>query len=388
MNEPEPRDLRHQLRRAGLVVAIIAGVVMAAGIGLRLHAQTNVRQWTEEQAIPTVSLVSPQTGAISQELVLPGTLRAYFDAPIYARVPGYLKHWYVDIGAHVRAGELLAEIETPELDQQIKQAEADLATAKANENLAQTTAQRWQHMLTSESVSKQEADEKVGSYAAKRADLDAAQANFERLRQMGAFKRIVAPFDGIVTARNTDVGALINAGAGGNGQELFRVADMHAARIYVDVPQTDTARIHVGMTAQLQIPERPGVFVPAKVADLSNAIRESSGTMEVELMADNQEGQLLPGEYAEVHFLIPSLKGVFSLPTTALLFRQEGLQVATADASNHIVLKDIHLARENGAVVEVNAGISATDRVVDNPPDAIQNGEAVRIAASNAGAHL
>jgi RND family efflux transporter MFP subunit len=388
MNEPEPRDLRHQLRRAGVVVAIIAGVVMAAGIGLRLHAQTNVRQWTEEQAIPTVSLVSPQTRAISQELVLPGTLRAYFDAPIYARVPGYLKHWYVDIGAHVRAGELLAEIETPELDQQIKQAEADLATAKANENLAQTTAQRWQHMLTSESVSKQEADEKVGSYAAKRADLDAAQANFERLRQMGAFKRIVAPFDGIVTARNTDVGALINAGAGGNGQELFRVADMHAARIYVDVPQTDTARIHVGMTAQLQIPERPGVFVPAKVADLSNAIRESSGTMEVELMADNQEGQLLPGEYAEVHFLIPSLKGVFSLPTTALLFRQEGLQVATADASNHIVLKDIHLARENGAVVEVNAGISATDRVVDNPPDAIQNGEAVRIAASNAGAHL
>jgi membrane fusion protein, multidrug efflux system len=388
MNEPEPRELMHQLRRAGLVAAIIAGVVIAAGVGLRLHAQTNVRQWTEEQAIPTVSLVSPQTGAISQELVLPGTLRAFFDAPIYARVPGYLKHWYVDIGAHVRAGELLAEIETPELDQQIKQAEADLATAKANENLAQTTAQRWQHMLTSESVSKQEADEKAGSYAAKRADLDAAQANFERLRQMGAFKRIVAPFDGIVTARNTDVGALINAGAGGSGQELFRVADMHAARIYVDVPQTDTARIHVGMTAQLQIPERPGLFVPAKVADLSNAIRESSGTMEVELMADNQEGQLLPGEYAEVHFVIPSLKGVFSLPTTALLFRQEGLQVATADASNHIVLKDIHLARENGAVVEVNAGISATDRVVDNPPDAIQNGEAVRITDSNADAHL
>jgi RND family efflux transporter MFP subunit len=218
--------------------------------------------------------------------------------------------------------------------------------------------------------------------------LNAARANYDRLLQMGAFKRIVAPFDGIVTARNTDVGALINAGAGGRGQELFRVADVHQARIYVEVPQTDAAQISVGMTAQLQMPERPGLLVAAKVADLSNAISESSGTMEVELMADNADGRLLPGEYAEVHFKIPALAGMFRLPTTALLFRQEGLQVATVDAADHIHLKSVQLARENGAMVDVNSGLSADDRVVDSPPDAIQDGELVRIMDPSVGKPL
>ncbi|MFI4914580.1 MAG: efflux RND transporter periplasmic adaptor subunit [Steroidobacterales bacterium] len=376
--EAEPVLLKRRLRRSGIVAALCAFAIAAVGIALRLHAQTEVKRLTEEQAIPTVAIVAPKAGAAAEELVLPGTLRAYFDAPIYARVGGYLKRWYVDIGATVHAGQPLAEIETPELDQQIRQAEADLATARANDDLARTTAARWQNMLGSESVSKQEADEKAGDYAARTAALAAAQANLERLRQIASFKRIVAPFDGIVTARNTDTGALINAGAG-SGQELFRVADEHAVRVYVDAPQTYAAQVHIGMTAQLLLPEKPGLKITAKVADLAQALRESSRTMQVELMADNFDGALLPGEYVEVHFEIAAQTGVFELPTTALLFRQEGLEVATVDSGNHVVLKPIQLLRERGSVVDVSSGISAVDQVVDSPPDSIESGDTVRL---------
>jgi RND family efflux transporter MFP subunit len=290
-----------------------------------------------------------------------------------------LLHWYFDIGAHVRAGQVLADIDTPELDQQIKQAEADLATAHANEQLAASTAERWKSMLSSQSVSQQEADEKAGAYAAGHALLAAAQANVQRLKAVAAFKHVTAPFDGIVTARETDVGALINAGSGGE-LVLFRIADVHAMRVYVDVPQNYAGQLHIGMAAQLLLPERPGIKVAATVADLSQAIRESSRTMQVELMADNANRDLLPGEYAEVHFEIEVQAGVVEVPTTALLFRQEGLQVATVDAHNRIVLKSIQLARERGSVVDVNQGLTPQDRVVDSPPDSIANDDPVRIA--------
>jgi RND family efflux transporter MFP subunit len=388
--EPTPSEqllrLRHRLRRGLIIAALLACAVAASGIALRLHAQTQVRQWTESQAIPTVDVVLPQPGASTRDLILPGTLSAYFDAPIYARVSGYLKRWYVDIGASVRSGQTLADIETPELDQQIHQVEADLVTAKAQNQLAKITAERWHKMLASQSVSQQAADEKAAAYAVSQALVDAAEANLARLRALAGFKHVVAPFDGIVTARNTDVGDLINAGAGVKGEELFRVADEHEARVYVEVPQTDSGVMRVGLKAQLELPERPGVMLAAALTDLSQAMRVASRTMQVELMAKNPDHLLLPGDYVEVHFQIPARTGLLQLPTTALLFRKEGLQVATVDAHNHIVLKPIRLADERGAVVDVELGLSAQDRVVDNPPDSIVEGELVRVTPSGGAA--
>jgi RND family efflux transporter MFP subunit len=380
MSGDESRSMARGVRRFGWIALAIGVTAAAAGIGIRLHAQAAVTDWTETQAVPTVAIVSPQPNAGSQELILPGTLRAYLEAPIYARVNGYLKHWYVDIGAHVRAGQVMAEIETPELDQQIKQAQSDLDSAVALETLAASTAKRWQKMLASESVSKQETDEKSGDYAARQATRAASAANLERLREIAAFRRIVAPFDGIVTARNTDVGALINAGAGA-GQELFRVADMHAARVYIDVPQTDISQIHKGMKAELHLPEQADLRVTAAVSDISQAIRESSRTMQVELMADNANGSLLPGEYVEVHLPIPAAVGLYTVPTTALLFRQQGLQLATLGPQNHVVLKAIQLAHEDGGTVTVSAGLNPDDQVIDSPPDSLSDGESVRVAA-------
>ncbi|HEY5019748.1 MAG TPA: efflux RND transporter periplasmic adaptor subunit [Steroidobacteraceae bacterium] len=390
MTEPETQSdnvrLQRRLRRALIIGAAMVCVIAVIGIGLRLHVQSQVKRWTDVQAIPTVDIVSPQPAAAMEELVLPGTLSAYIDAPIYARINGYLKRWYVDIGAHVHAGQALADIETPELDQQIHQVEADLVTAKATNQLDKITAERWNKMLASQSVSQQEADEKAAAYSVSQSLVEAAQANLQRLRALAAFKHVIAPFEGIVTARNTDVGDLINAGAGGKGDELFRVADEHAARVYVNVPQTDAGQIKVGLTAQLQLPENPGVMVPAKVAALSDAVSVASRTMQVELMADNPDHLLLPGAYVEVRFQIAAPPHVLQLPTTALIFRKEGLQVATVDGQDHIVLKSIQLAEERGAVVDVNLGLTPQDRVVDNPPDSIADGELVRIAGGQDGA--
>ena len=387
MSSAQSQLSMHRMKRIGWIALVASVTAAAVGIGWRLYDRAGVRRWTETQAVPTVLLVSPKTSSGSRELILPGTLRAYLEAPIYARVGGYLKRWYVDIGAHVKAGQLMAEIETPELDQQMKQAESDLDTAVAIEKLAGITAQRWQNMLASDSVSKQETDEKVGDYSARQAARAAAQANVQRLREIMGFRRIVAPFDGIVTARNTDVGALINAGAGA-GQELFRVADMHAARVYIDVPQTDTAQIFKGMQAELHLPERADLSVAATVSDISQAIRESSRTMQVELMADNREGKLLPGEYVEVHIPIAGTAGLYSVPTTALLFRQQGLQVATLGPHGKVVLKSVQLAHEDGGTVTISSGLLPNDQVIDSPPDSLAEGETVRVAPSAAPSKL
>lgn len=382
MPESETSPLQRRLRRTLLIGAIAVCVIVALGIGFRLRAQAQVKTWTDNEAIPSVDIISPKPTAKMEELVLPGNLSAYIDAPIYARIDGYLKRWYVDIGTPVHAGQALADIETPELDQQIHQGEAELVTAKANDDLDRITAERWKKMLAAQSVSQQEADEKAAAYSVSKARVDAAQANLDRLKALAAFKHVVAPFDGIVIARNTDVGNLINAGAGGKGSELFRLADEHEARVYVDVPQTDAGKIAVGLDAQLELPQNPGVRVPAKVADLSQAVSVASRTMQVELLADNPDKLLLPGSYVEVHFQIPAPLHVLQLPTTALIFRKEGLQVATVDETNHIVLKAIQIAQERGAVVDVNLGVTPQDRVVDSPPDSIATGELVRIAAA------
>lgn len=379
MTNTKDQRLLKRLLVVGISVVVVALLTAVWGIVSRARAGSNLRQWTEERARPTVSLIELVRANSDQELILPGTLRAYIDAPIYARVSGYLRRWYVDIGAHVTVGQVLAEIETPELDQQLLQAQADLATSRANERLSATTAARWAKMLASDSVPQQEADEKAGDYEAKKAIVAAAEANVERLRATASFKKIVAPFAGVVTARRTDVGALINAGAGA-GQELFRVADTHKARIYVDVPQAYADTLHPGTPAVLRVPERPGAGSSAVVTDTSASISENSRTMLVELLADNADGALLPGSYVDVTFKLAVQQGILRLPISALLFRQHGLEVATLGPDDKVVLKKVVLGRDYGTEVEVVNGLSSSDRVIDSPPDSLAGGDRVSVA--------
>ncbi len=372
--------LGKRVRRVGGIALGVALFVAALGIGLRLYQGRQVATWTEEQSVPTVALAKVATGGATREIVLPGTIRAFIDAPINARVNGYLKRWFVDIGAPVRAGQVMAEIETPELDQQLLQAEADLATARANMQLAAVTAGRWQRMRATDAVSQQEADEKSGDYAAKQAIVAAAEANVARLKATTQFKSIVAPFAGTVTARRTDIGALINSGSA-NGQELFRVADSRRVRVYVDVPQSYAAVVRKGATAKLRVPERPEQVFPAVVTDSSQAISESSRTMLVQLEADNPKGLLLPGSYVDVHFEPAASAVVLRVPVSALIFRRDGLRVAVVGAGDKAEFRTIELGRDFGTQVEVVAGLKAGDRVIDNPPDSLSDGDPVRVAA-------
>ncbi|MDR3386208.1 MAG: efflux RND transporter periplasmic adaptor subunit [Rudaea sp.] len=376
---PAARALPRRLRQIGIVALLLALTVVAIGIVSRVHNDSVSRSKSEADAIPSVNLVEPGHDDAHQDLVLPGDVKAYYDAPIYARVSGYLKMWYVDIGTQVKAGQLLAEIDSPELDQQLLQARADLATAEAKERLATITNKRWKDMLTSNSVSKQEADEKNGDYEAKAADTAAARANMERLLALASFKRILAPFDGVVTERKTDIGALINAGSG-SGPELFRVADTHKLRVYVQVPQAYARQISKGMTAQLHLPEEPGRSYPATVVATSDAISEISRTLLVQLEADNARGELTAGSYADVRFDLPAIAGVMQLPVSALLFREHGLKVATLGPDNRVLLKSIQLGRDLGTRVEVMSGLSPSDHVIDSPPDWLAQGDSVRTA--------
>ncbi len=373
--------LRRRLGRTGMIAAAIAALIVASGLGLRWYQGAEVRAWTNDRAIPIVSLVSSAAGGSSgaAELVLPGTVRAFVEAPIYARVGGYLKRWTVDIGAHVSAGDLLATIETPELDQQLLQAQADLATARANESLSATTAARWQHMLAADAVSRQEAEEKAGDHAAKIANVAAAEANVSRLKATAAFKSIVAPFTGVITARKTDIGALINAGAG-SGQELFRIADARKVRVYVEIPQSYASDVRVGSAADLHVPERPGTTIAATVTDSSRAINETSRTMLVQLEADNRDGTLLPGSYVQVHFPMTGRAKARRIPVSALVFRHEGMQVAVLDSSDRVRLQSIRVGRDFGTEIEVLDGIAAGDRIVNSPPDGIDEHALVRVA--------
>ncbi len=372
---PSPRRLRF----VGILALVIAVVLAGFGIARRLHGESVLKHKVEDNAATTVSVIAPTRSDSHHELVLPGDVQAYYDAPIYARVPGYLKKWYVDIGSQVKTGDLLAEIETPEVDQQLRQAQADLATAVAKEKLASITAKRWEAMLASTSVSKQEADEKNGDFEAKRAAVTAERANVERLQALTSFKRIVAPFDGVITTRKTDIGALINAGSG-SGPELFRLADTHKLRIYVQVPQSYANQIVVGMHADLVLPEEAGRKHAAVVASTSNAISEASRTLLVELEMDNAKNELIAGSYVDVHFDRPAASSVLQLPVTALLFRRNGLQVATVGSDGKVRLKPIQLGRDFGTKVEVVAGLAADDHVIDSPPDWIADGDPVRAA--------
>jgi len=378
-----PRSITpRRLKIAAIVAIVIALVVVAYGIASRASDESRLKQWTAAQAIPTVTVIQPSTSGVGESIVLPGRLEAFYRAPIYARVSGYLKTWYTDIGAKVKAGQVLGVIETPDLDQQLEQAKADLATARANESLAETTAKRWQTMLKSDSVSQQATDEKNGDLAAKQTIVNAASANVERLQALEGFKRIVAPFDGVVTSRDTDVGALIDAGNSGRGPQLFTVSDIHLLRVYVSVPQDVASSIQPGMTAQLIVPGHGDTRFTAKVDSTSGAVNVESGTLLVELSLDDSSGALMPGDFANVRFDLSADANVIRVPASALIFRSAGLQVATVDANSRARLQSITVKQDLGRWIEVASGINPGDRVIDSPPDALSDGDEVHVAAA------
>lgn len=369
----------HKLRIGIIVLATIAIVVVVAGVTTRANNNSNLKEWTEKQAVPTVSVGLPTSAGDSASLDLPGRFEAYARAPIYARVSGYLKSWNADIGTTVKAGQLLGEIETPDLDQQLLQARADLGSAQANVGLAETTAKRWQDLLSTQSISKQEVDEKTGDYRSKQAMLKAAEANVNRIIALKSFTRITAPFAGSVTARNTDTGALINVGSSSD-LPLFEISDTHKLRLYVNVPQNYVVTIKQGTKAQITVPEHADKTYTATVESTSGAINAASGTTLMQLAVPNPTGELLPGGYANVSLALPSNKADLSVPASALIFDQAGLRVATVGTDNKINVKTITIARDLGKTIVVSSGLVTTDRVVENPPDGVKNGDKVNIA--------
>jgi RND family efflux transporter MFP subunit len=384
MSQPDriPRGSAvHRLRQAGGVFALLAIAVVAYGVGSRASQNSRLHDLTEAQAVPVVAIVTPSRVENNSGLDLPGRLQAYISAPIYARVPGYLKDWKHDIGGKVKAGDLLAEIETPDLDQQLMQARAALSVAQANAKLAQITAERWQSLANTDAVAKQDVDQRTFTWNANMAQVKAAQANVDQLVAEEGFKRLIAPFDGIVTARDTDIGALINVGAGG-GQELFVVSETSRLRVYVNVPQNYVPSVPPGTKATIRVPEHPDKTYSGTVEASAQAVIPSTGTTLMQLIVDNSAGELMPGDYASMHLQIAAPANVLSVPSSALIFDAKGLSIATVNADNHVVLKPVTIQRDLGAVIEIASGLALNDRVIENPPDGIDTGAQVRLAAA------
>ena len=363
------------------IVLLIVAVVVIAGVLPRFKARAALKTETRELAIPTVAVIHPKLGDPRTEIVLPGNMQAFTDSPIYARTNGYLKAWYHDIGSRVTQGELLAVIESPEVDQQLDQARADLNTAEANLALARITADRYQNLLKSGSVAKQDVDNAVGDYQAKKATVASAQANVKRLQELQSFEKVYAPFDGVITARNTDVGHLINSGAGSPATELFHMSAISKLRVYVNVPQQYSSSARPGLPATITLQEFPGRSFKGTLVRTSESIDAASRTLLVEVDVDNPTRELLPGAYAEVHFQIPNATRALILPVSALIFRSQGMQAGVVE-NGHAVLKDITIGRDFGNEVEVVAGLNAADSVIVNPPDSLVSGELVRIVSS------
>ncbi len=368
------------LKRIGIIAVVVALLLVAWGILSRRHADHQLASWTQDQATETVSVVMPGGEPDSNSLVLPGNVQALNSAPIYARTNGYVSKWYVDIGSPVKAGQVLATIDAPEVQQQLVAARADLETAKANQNLADTTATRWSTLLQKDAVSKQESDEKQGDLAAKKALTNAAAANVGRLSALTGFTRLVAPFSGVVTSRSTQIGQLVTAGSAAD-QPLFTVSDVSRMRIYVRVPQAYSAEIHPGLHVTLTLPEYPGRSFDAELTRAAGAVDQQSGSVLVELQAANPDRALKPGAYAQVRFPITGTSGSVVIPASAVLYRSDGTLVAVAGPGNKVKLHAIKIGRDLGDTLEVTAGLTRADRVIDSPPDAIANGDPVRIAS-------
>jgi RND family efflux transporter MFP subunit len=373
---------RGRLARALLIVllgALGVAAVVVSGIIPRLRDRKTVAAETLALAVPSVSVVHPTVSAPSQEIVLPASVQAFIDAPIYARTNGYLKKWYFDIGAHVKSGQLLAEIDTPEVDAQLKQARADLATAQANLHLAAITAARYQELLKTDSVSRQDTDNATSDLAAKQTAEQSAASNVKRLEDLQSFEKIYAPFDGVITARNTDIGQLIDSGSsGGAARELFHIQDVSKLRVFVDVPQVYSRAARPGLSVDLTLPEYPERRFQGSLVRTADAIDPASRTLRVEIDVDNSKNQLLPGGYAEAHFKLPVAGSSFILPSNTLIFRAQGLQIATVNDGHHALLKSIQLGRDFGNRVEVVSGLNQDDLVIVDPPDSLVSGETVR----------
>ena len=399
---------RHLAVLVLLLVAVAIAALVISGIRTRIHAAADVRQETQDLATPVVSVIHPKLGSLIGEVVLPGNIQAYTDSPIYARASGYLKKWYVDIGGRVKAGQLLADIEAPEVDQQVLQAKASLQQAEAalaqahatyqqgktNEGLAQVTAERWKTLAARGAVSRQENDQYQAQYQAALANTEALQkaiaaaesnvasskANLARLEQMQGFEQVRAPFDGVITARNTDVGALINSGNGGAAQELFHMAATARLRVYINVPQIYSRSAVPGVAADLTLAEFPGRHFKGTLVSTAQSIDANTRTLLTEIAVDNSSGELLPGAYAQVHLRLPAGAPSLVLPVNALIFRSAGLQVAVLRNGNTAELVPVTLGKDYGTEVEVTSGIERSDLIIANPPDSLTSGSAVRVA--------
>jgi RND family efflux transporter MFP subunit len=369
------------LRLVGGAFVLLAIAVAAYGMGTRAAQNSRLHNLTEALAVPTVAVVAPTRAENHDGLDLPGRLEAFISAPIYARVPGYLKSWKYDIGGKVKAGDVLAEIDTPDLDQQLMQARADLNVSQANAKLAQISAERWQSLAGTDAVAKQDVDTRNFNLNANLAQVKAARANLDRLVAEEGFKRLTAPFDGIVTARDTDIGALINVGATG-GAQLFVVSETNKLRVYVNVPQNYVPSVPPGTKATLTVPEHPGKSYTGTVEASAQAVNPSTGTTLMQIIVDNSAGEMMPGDYASIHLQTLGARDVLSVPSSALIFDAKGLTVATVRADNRVVLKPVSIERDLGSVVEIASGLAPSDRVIENPPDGIGNGAEVRLAAA------
>ena len=383
---PAPQGISSGAKLAIVVVVLLVIAVIGYGLLSRSRDEHKLEQVTKASAVPSVSVIHPAVTGVSAEIALPGNTQAFIETPIYARTSGYLKQWFVDIGQHVTKGELMATIETPELDEQLQVSQANLKSAQADLALANTTSDRYQNLLKSDSVSKQETDVAVSGAAAKRAAVEAAEANVRRLQQLQSFEKVYAPFSGVVTERNTDIGALIDSGsptASNTSKELYRVAAIDKLRVYVAVPETYAPAIRDGDTVALTLDEYPGQQFTGKITRNSSAIDQASRTLNVEVDVDNSDGKLLPGAYVFAHFKIPEQVRFLSLPANTLIFRAQGLQVGIV-RNGHVHLQSVTIGKDNGSSLEISTGVTASDEVILDPSDSLAEGQPVQVAAQGA----
>ena len=378
-------DIKAPSRRSLLTTAaaavLLAGIVVGYGFVDRAQSKREVVQWTNTQAIPTVALAQLTPASPHQTLTLPGNIQPFNRAAIFARVNGYVKSWDHDIGSPIKSGQALATIDAPDLDQQLSQAKATLASVRANLQIASLTANRNNILLQKQIVAQQLADQTTADATAKEAVVDANEANVRQLEAMQSFKTLAAPFDGVVTARNVEIGQLINSG-GGSGQALFEVSDLHRVRIFVQVPQSFSAGLAPGMKATFEMPQYPGVQFDATLSHISKAINATSHSMQVELQAGNAAGKFFGGSYCNVHFEVPTPANLVTIPSTALVSGNQGTQVATLDSNDKVAVKKVQLGRDFGDSVEVIAGLSRSDRIINNPPETLAAGDTVRVAVA------
>jgi RND family efflux transporter MFP subunit len=372
---------RRKLSIFGLVAGVAAVLVVVTGIRAREDSDAKLREWTDTQAVPSVAVVLPDAKVLRSTLDLPGRLEAYYRAPIFARVSGYLKNWSADIGARVKAGQVIAEIEAPDLDQQLLQARADLASQEASAKLSEATLNRRKTLIASNFVSMQEIDERTADLSNKNASVKASQANVERLEALAGYKKITVPFDGVVTSRDTDVGALINAG-GGSGPAMFVVSDIKKLRVYVNVPQSYVPAIKIGAKAVISMPEYPNRTFAATVEASSQSVDIGSGTTRMQLGLDNSAGELMPGGYANVRLTLAGNAVPLHIPASALIFNQNGLRIATVGSDDKVLFKTVTIARDLGRDIELASGLSPDDRVIVAPPDGIADGDQVRVVGA------